>query len=1645
MEKDWFKAEKQDIVERLINTLESEALQFIGKFNSAEDKDFGFFKDVRSVSGVRKYYPTNDGSPDDLNSRPLEVWSKKTILFNAGKNKIILEEGKWYKFYAVPAQSQLAVKNENPFLLQTDLSRAVDIKPFKGSELIDNIQQDSIRTPESVKGKLTRSIEAISNEINTQPATFIFELIQNADDYPNDQNNVRMSFDIKSPYLVVKHNGSRFDVNNAVAICDINEGDKRSEVEKIGFKGIGFKSIFKDCNLAYLKSGDYSFRFDEMKWRNEGRKLFWQITPINTDDKEYQNELMPYDNVNLVIHPREKSQLNRYRTTLIEHFKDERILLFLRNVKQIDFKLNEDSFSISNTANKWRILKSKDIVVDDHIRDELNRGISLNDKRIPLKFQGIQKTDIGFGFLVEENVVRAIDDATIYAYLPTKVNLGFGFLLNGNFIPDGSRTHLHQDLSWNEFLFEKAGEHFPNKLLELIDSGADVSSVLELLPDFDKLLDVNDDEIKQFVSSFQKGFYQSIEEIELFPNTIGGTSKLRDLILDETGVSGVLGEQFLEIINLEGSILSYELSSKALRLIKKIMKNFEIESFYTKEIFSKELEENKYNTWLREADHSFKLICHCSENKSLNELLENKNLFLTTNNYLWAYKNMYKSLPEGVPLFESETVDQTLLKELLNRELNFTFKNFEATQHLTEYYNETLNQTKSNIDEFNSQLIDNDNIDHLWCFVFDYFEELKEAKELLSLLKKTVIASYNEDISVTKYHPVNQCYLSDAYASEYAIETLVKQLMLPNTHFISGHLISESRPSDKWTKVFKKLGVKTDLQQVVNEIIENLQNIPVENHFECGMEIFKYWRKNKDKESKLTEIQIKSIQSNLKIKQVNGNFSSKLYITDHYTHNFLLDSVLKKMDLPDLISSEYEPDKSKSIEWKEFFVLIRCLLLENKQEVFEEKLCYLDSQKEIHFEVLADVSELYNNRETNKLNFDIQWNNYFFLLSQNGELISPKDLHFSSVYKPVLDIQNDEIIKNKVCFLNKDYNPQKISKSLLKIMGVNEGFKIDFYKEPILLKNLSDKNYSSFVQMNQHFLKDKANLLVDWNKKYSYHIDDKIFLRNYTMVNYYFLLQFPTYYDFFVNRLININSQKFFIEDTILSIWLNRNFKVENYISFLLNQFTNFPSEEGQRRKPKEMFSKSLERWVTDKSLVPKFDFRKIKIESQNVSLEELIGIKQELDFDSIIELLKRKEPLLKLVDFKDLEIIRILNSYKLEKKELSVCHLYNNSGHWKPASELFQNEGDFDIDQDHLIHPDLVELVSKLNIRSLKEDDLELRIYPSDTNPTNEIIEFFEEKGKYIAFEIESTAEYKITLDKIITDLRNFDFYQVESIERYFPFEGVNYSDPKRFFVGDFDSVYFVDDWRLNNELHNWLIESVLQKKINKDFFTNVIFKNEDELIEFFNFKNKYASEILLPQKSIESTQSQNDKFVKEVEDFISSQLEETEWSGHITELKMLLQLNNNIGERNQKIYNLLAKLKLAKKRNIKFDSVNEDDKKFNLLEGNNEKYIVHSARGSFAYIAPFEILKMKNDGFKMALDFGAKKEIKIYEKAEDILSLNTNHLLLYQDKKSIEDLIVFCEKNKDANKRLLIIDKENASQKSKELLKLMMPDEEI
>ena len=74
---------------------------------------------------------------------------------------------------------------------------------------------------------------------------------------------VDVEFHITDEYLTFQHTGDYFNPKNIAAICDINDGEKSDNVEAIGYKGIGFKTVFLDNDYVYLSTGNYSFRFDK--------------------------------------------------------------------------------------------------------------------------------------------------------------------------------------------------------------------------------------------------------------------------------------------------------------------------------------------------------------------------------------------------------------------------------------------------------------------------------------------------------------------------------------------------------------------------------------------------------------------------------------------------------------------------------------------------------------------------------------------------------------------------------------------------------------------------------------------------------------------------------------------------------------------------------------------------------------------------------------------------------------------------------------------------------------------------------------------------------------------------------------------------------------------------------------------------------------------------------------------------------------------------------------------------------------------------------------------------------------------------------------------------------------------------------------
>jgi hypothetical protein len=96
---------------------------------------------------------------------------------------------------------------------------------------------------------------------------------------------VSVNFEVFENYLLVKHNGALFTENNFESITGILYGEQIQEGERnrIGYKGIGFKSVFRFTDNAYIRSGNFSFRFSKA---DSGKDKPWEVLPLFQLEKD---------------------------------------------------------------------------------------------------------------------------------------------------------------------------------------------------------------------------------------------------------------------------------------------------------------------------------------------------------------------------------------------------------------------------------------------------------------------------------------------------------------------------------------------------------------------------------------------------------------------------------------------------------------------------------------------------------------------------------------------------------------------------------------------------------------------------------------------------------------------------------------------------------------------------------------------------------------------------------------------------------------------------------------------------------------------------------------------------------------------------------------------------------------------------------------------------------------------------------------------------------------------------------------------------------------------------------------------------------------------------------------------------------------
>ncbi|EEX17742.1 sacsin N-terminal ATP-binding-like domain-containing protein [Prevotella veroralis] len=551
-----------------------------------------------------------------------------------------------------------------------------EITPIWPKDIVSSLYDGIMRYPAGAAKKIARSLDTLKKQLTQSgKEVFIYELLQNANDYPRRAKingeyqalPVDVEFHITKNYLTFQHTGEYFNPKNIAAICDINDGEKADNTKAIGYKGIGFKTVFLDNDYVLLNTGNYTFRFD--KSATDVINTPWQILPIWTENNEIDNDIKfvfrqhPNDEfrVKFALQPRDKEILtdedrdDNYIDLFTDVFESERIILFIPNIKKVSIFIDgQDEPIVREKDNKdWCVSDSlvDDIPEDitDKINDVLENPDSLRSdgyEKIPEKYMNFRKTAVKFACKKAERKLMPVDDAMLYCYLPAKrADWGFNFLMNTDMVPNGQRDDI-EDIELNHVIARIAGKQFFYWIKQLIESKKyDLDSIFALIPDFDECKKRR--VYKKFIEEFQEEFEKLIKEEPFVPCVDKDGEQtfecIDNIINDMTGMTanGVISdEDFIILMELGDYSLPVDELRQSEAFMDFLYKHSPSSLDVKVDAVVKKCEETDFQTWLTVPENNTRFIRHWLSEDELNEFAK-KNIFIEYKGNLFTAGSLY--------------------------------------------------------------------------------------------------------------------------------------------------------------------------------------------------------------------------------------------------------------------------------------------------------------------------------------------------------------------------------------------------------------------------------------------------------------------------------------------------------------------------------------------------------------------------------------------------------------------------------------------------------------------------------------------------------------------------------------------------------------------------------------------------------------------------------------------------------------------------------------------------------------------------------------------------------------------------------------------------------------------------------------------
>jgi hypothetical protein len=702
-------------------------------------------------------------------------------------------------------------------------------------EHIETIQNRWLSIDRIAAATTANMLEDVIHSIFGDPARISYELLQNADDASSSEGlNVDVEFTLLNHHLIVQHNGQHFSHQDVEGICRYGaisipraneEESKQFDLKKIGYKGIGFKSVFNLADRVWVCSGPYKFKFDKQHWKDLGRHLPWQITPIPFKETELAEQVQKFLKPKWVsfildLKSNDREKVKRPIATL---FNKEEVILFLRHIRSVKmlvqardgreivpyrqltreqngpvFKLKRWEKGELKEESNWYISH-----FSFHVPPEIRASLQpLNKRECPEKLKTATETEISFGAkLRRDNSVIRLSRPFIFSFLPTKKRYEFPFVVNGNFLMNEARTELLNTL-WNEFLFEKIGYH---QLKWFEQMAGDERFKYEFASLLVKYADSNRERRNQ---SLNKGVLEASKEVAFVPVLEATDLRLAlETIVDQTGASVDLGDQDL----VQGSF--QESRSIADPGIKEIDNLIQIgaEQFDKEKLRDAIRQTNRYRNPednIRLINFFFNRITGIKNGNDQNawkRILQETPFLLDTEEALACPNELY--FPADIPKLPFELSMRFLHLIVYQDHINGENRLEEWLSQLGLAFPKPVEIIRRGV----FSLIEEDKITASICipltrYVFKYYQQLEE-KDFHILNNLPILTTQH---SLRK---VSTSYLSDEYEPKLSLAHLLDEDI-----FISPDYLRNEDEAVAWNRFWSKLGGRQEMEIELHKI-----------------------------------------------------------------------------------------------------------------------------------------------------------------------------------------------------------------------------------------------------------------------------------------------------------------------------------------------------------------------------------------------------------------------------------------------------------------------------------------------------------------------------------------------------------------------------------------------------------------------------------------------------------------------------------------------------------------------------------------------------------------------------------------------------------------------------------------------------------